>query len=110
MGNIEQNGRRAGGKSEGGGGGEVYVTSHVVPTEHIVQFKGYLSTAEQKAVLDEVLGASSWALVPVSKPFTAAGAKSDFATIKFVTAAAPAAQVATALQPNLLYLISPTRD
>jgi hypothetical protein len=40
-----------------GRGGGAYVSSHVVPREHIVVFKEYLTIEAQKAVLDEALGA-----------------------------------------------------
>jgi hypothetical protein len=65
-----------------GAGGRITVNAHVVPSEHIVQFKEYLSEDEQKSVLDETLGAGSWAVVPVSRPFTHSSAPSDFITIK----------------------------
>ena len=35
---------------------EMYVTSHVVPTEFIVQFHEYLSPDAQEGVLNEALG------------------------------------------------------
>jgi len=37
-------------------GRDIYVTSHVVPTEYIVQFHEYLSPAAQEGVLNEALG------------------------------------------------------
>ena len=36
--------------------GEGYVSSHVVASEHIVQFNAYLSDDEQQRVLDDTLG------------------------------------------------------
>eukprot|EP00288_Rhodomonas_lens_P013982 CAMPEP_0177696142 /NCGR_PEP_ID=MMETSP0484_2-20121128/3824_1 /TAXON_ID=354590 /ORGANISM="Rhodomonas lens, Strain RHODO" /LENGTH=103 /DNA_ID=CAMNT_0019207097 /DNA_START=330 /DNA_END=638 /DNA_ORIENTATION=+ len=70
--------------------------SRVMPNEHIVTFKEYLSESAQTNVLNEMLGQGAWAAIPNARPFTR-GADSDFTVIKVKESGAEEALRAHAL-------------